>query len=61
MIVFSLLKDVYKRQVAVSGNYDDALVTMTINPLVQSEMIAKKILDEMLEAHKQYLPQFFKL
>ena len=31
---------------------------MTINPLVQSEETAKKILDEMLEAHKKYLPQF---
>ena len=53
--------EILTTDVAVSGNYDDALVTMTINPLVQSEMIAKKILDEMLEAHKQYLPQFFKL
>lgn len=44
---------------AVSGNYHDALVALTINPLVQSEIIAKKILDEMLEAHKAYLPQFF--
>ena len=53
--------EILTTDVAVSGNYDDALVTMTINPLVQSEMIAKKILDEILEAHKQYLPQFFKL
>lgn len=53
--------EILTTDVAVSGNYEDALVAMTINPLVQSEMIAKKILDEMLEAHKQYLPQFFKL
>ena len=45
---------------AVSGNYDDALVAITINPLVQSEITAKMILDEMLEAHKKYLPQFYK-
>lgn len=45
---------------AVSGDYNDALVAMTINPLVQSEITAKKILDEMLEAHKDYLPQFNK-
>jgi 6-phospho-beta-glucosidase len=32
---------------------------MTINPLVPSDAIAKSILDEMLEAHKEYLPQFF--
>ena len=44
---------------AVTGNYNDALVAMSINPLVQSEVTAKKILDEMLEAHKKYLPQFF--
>lgn len=53
--------EILTTNVAVSGNYDDALVAMTINPLVQSEIIAKKILDDMLEAHKQYLPQFFKL
>jgi 6-phospho-beta-glucosidase len=32
---------------------------MTINPLVPSDRVAKLILDEMLEAHKDYLPQFF--
>ncbi|MEG0366978.1 MAG: 6-phospho-beta-glucosidase [Coprobacillus sp.] len=52
--------EILTTDVAVSGNYDDALVAMSINPLVQSEITAKKILDEMLEAHKQYLPQFFK-
>jgi len=45
---------------AVSGDYNTALVAMTINPLVRDEAKAKLILDEMLEAHKQYLPQFFK-
>lgn len=44
---------------AVSGDYNQALVAMSINPLVQSEETAKAILDEMLEAHKEYLPQFF--
>lgn len=52
--------EILTTNVAISGNYEDALVAMTINPLVQSEITAKKILDEMLEAHKQYLPQFFK-
>jgi 6-phospho-beta-glucosidase len=33
---------------------------MTINPLVRDENKAKLILDEMLEAHKEFLPQFFK-
>lgn len=52
--------EILTTNVAVSGNYDDALVAMTINPLVQSEITAKKILDEMLEAHRKYLPQFYK-
>jgi 6-phospho-beta-glucosidase len=46
-------------EAAVTGDYRTALVAMTINPLVPSDTIAKQILDEMLEAHKQYLPQFF--
>ena len=52
--------EILTTNVAVSGNYDDALVAMAINPLVQSEITARQILDEMLEAHKKYLPQFFK-
>lgn len=47
-------------EAAVEGNYEKALVAMTINPLVPSDVEAKKILDEMLEANKKYLPQFFK-
>ncbi|WP_042349933.1 6-phospho-beta-glucosidase [Bacillus massiliigorillae] len=43
---------------AVTGNYRTALLAMTINPLVPSDVVAKQILDEMLEAHKAYLPQF---
>lgn len=45
-------------EAAVTGDYNTALVAMTINPLVQSEKMAKVLLDEMLEAHKAYLPQF---
>ncbi|MBO8163767.1 MAG: 6-phospho-beta-glucosidase [Brevibacillus sp.] len=47
-------------EAAVTGDYHKALLAMTINPLVPSDTIAKQILDEMLEAHKEYLPQFFK-
>lgn len=47
-------------EAAVTGNYETALVAMTINPLVPSDDIAKQILDEMLEAHREHLPQFFK-
>ncbi|KWW16601.1 MULTISPECIES: 6-phospho-beta-glucosidase [Peribacillus] len=46
-------------EAAITGNYQTALLAMTINPLVPSDTVAKQILDEMLEAHKQFLPQFF--
>ncbi|WP_077306085.1 6-phospho-beta-glucosidase [Terribacillus halophilus] len=47
-------------EAAVTGDYNTALLAMTINPLVPSDETAKKIMDEMLEAHKEHLPQFFK-
>lgn len=43
---------------AVTGDYDTALQAMTINPLVPGDRIAKVLLDELLEAHSKYLPQF---
>lgn len=43
---------------AVEGDYNKALLALTINPLIPSEKMAKVLLDELLEAHKQYLPQF---
>lgn len=45
-------------EAAVTGDYHKALLAMTINPLVPSDTIAKDILDEMFEAHKDHLPQF---
>ena len=45
-------------EAAVTGDYNTALLAMTINPLVPSDRVAKVILDEMLEAHKEFLPQF---
>ena len=45
-------------EAAVEGNYNKALLALTINPLVQSEKMAKILLDELLEANKKYLPQF---
>lgn len=50
--------EILTTDVALSGDYNKALLALTINPLVQSEKVAKKILDEMLEAHKEFLPQF---
>lgn len=46
-------------EAAVTGDYNKALLAMTINPLVPSDKVAKQILDEMLEAHKEHLPRFF--
>ncbi|MGG7176970.1 6-phospho-beta-glucosidase [Clostridium paraputrificum] len=43
---------------AVTGDYHKALMAMSMNPLVSSDKMAKILLDELLEAHKDYLPQF---
>lgn len=43
---------------ALSGKYEDAFVALAINPLMQSERLTKKVLDEMLVANKKHLPQF---
>lgn len=45
-------------EAAVEGNYQKALTALTINPLTPSDKMAKVVLDELLEAHKQYLPHF---
>ncbi|HAX73591.1 MAG TPA: 6-phospho-beta-glucosidase [Firmicutes bacterium] len=45
---------------AVFGDYNAALLALGTNPLIPSDDLAKTILDEMMEAHKTYLPQFTK-
>ncbi len=45
-------------EAAISGEYLKAYQAIVMNPLVDSEKKAKAILDEMLDAHKEYLPQF---
>ncbi len=50
--------EVLTTNVACTGSYDDALYAMALNPQVQSERRARQILDEMLEAHREYLPEF---
>lgn len=45
-------------EAAITGDYGKALHAFTINPLVPSGQIAKTLLDEMLVAHKDHLPQF---
>lgn len=45
-------------EAAVEGSREKAIVALTINPLVASDKLAKVLVDEMVEAHKEYLPQF---
>lgn len=45
-------------EAAVEGNYEKAVLALAVNPLVASDSLAKTLVDELLEAHKDYLPQF---
>ncbi|WEG10769.1 6-phospho-beta-glucosidase [Pullulanibacillus sp. KACC 23026] len=45
-------------EAAVSGDYGTALQALTVHPLVTSAKVAKAVLDDLLKAHKPYLPQF---
>lgn len=45
-------------EAAVTGCYATALHALTINPLVGDSSLAKAVLDDLLEAHKEYLPNF---
>ena len=45
-------------EAAVTGDYCLALQAFTMNPLIPSGETAKRVLDELLIAHKEYLPQF---
>lgn len=47
-------------EAAVTGEYGTLLQAFTMNPLITSGDVAKEVMDELLEAHKQYLPAFFK-
>lgn len=47
-------------EAAVQGDRGIALQAMVHHPLVPSVAVAKLLLDEMLEANRAYLPQFFK-
>lgn len=58
--MLQLMKDMELTTIkaAVTGDYSTALQAFTMNPLVPSGKIAQTILDEMLVAHKEHLPQF---
>ncbi len=45
---------------AVTGNYNEMVVAMTINPLVADDEKGNALLREMLDANKDYLPKFYK-
>ena len=45
-------------EAAVTGDYGLALQAFILNPQVPSGENAKRVLDELLIAHKKYLPQF---
>lgn len=45
---------------ALTGDKDEAMRALLVNPLVGDYKKAKPCFDEMLEVHKTHLPQFFK-
>lgn len=45
-------------EAAVTGNYGLAMQAFFLNPQIPSGATAKRVLDELLIAHKKYLPQF---
>lgn len=45
-------------EAAYTGDYNTALLAMVTNPLVGDDVMGRKMLNEMLVAHKEYLPQF---
>ncbi|MDR2509700.1 MAG: 6-phospho-beta-glucosidase [Spirochaetaceae bacterium] len=47
-------------EAAVEGSYEKAVLALAINPLTPNESVAKKVVDELLLAHKEYLPRFFR-
>lgn len=46
-------------EAAITGDKNKAVLAMVTHPFVQSQDNAKVIFEDMLEAHKEYLPQFF--
>ena len=46
-------------EAAIKGDRDLAVTALNMNPLCPSDEIANTVIDELLGAHKDYLPQFF--
>ena len=49
----------YTVKAAISGSRIDAIRALAANPLIQDIDVAKACFEEMLIAHKEYLPRFF--
>ncbi len=47
-------------EAAVTGNKDLAILALSSNQLCPSDRIANEVVEKLLEAHKDYLPRFFK-
>jgi len=47
-------------QAAATGDYDTALLALTMNPLSGSDIVCKSVFDEMLKAHRALLPAFLR-
>ena len=45
-------------EAAVTGSYAAAVQALTIHPLVMSYPLARRIVDEYLQVHRAFLPQF---
>lgn len=45
-------------EAAVTGDYDLAVAALSSNPLCPSDTLANRVVAELMEAHKEYLPQF---
>lgn len=47
-------------EAAVTGDRDIAVTALNMNPLCQSDAVANEVIDELIEAHIDFLPQFKK-
>jgi len=45
-------------EAAVTGDKSLAITAMNVNPLCSSDKVSKVVFEELLEAHREYLPQF---
>ncbi len=47
-------------EAAVTGDRGTLLQAFTMNPLILSGYAAKEVMEELLAAHKEYLPNFYR-